>query len=163
MAGMDKTARQVLALAEPLMEALVTGEGCELVDMTYQREPQGWVLRVYIDRPGGVTIADCQSISRQAGDMLEGKDVIRHAYNLEVSSPGLNRPLRKSADFERFAGQRVRIKMAPDVQGRRNFLGKLTGCADGLVHLDVDGVSVQLPLDSISRAHIEYEFSSKKK
>ena len=163
MAGMDKTARQVLALAEPLMEALVTGEGCELVDMTYQREPQGWVLRVYIDRPGGVTIADCQSISRQAGDMLEGKDVIRHAYNLEVSSPGLNRPLRKSADFERFAGQRVRIKMGPDVQGRRNFLGKLTGCTDGLVHLDVDGVSVQLPLDSISRAHIEYEFSSKKK
>jgi len=163
MAGMDKTARQVLALAEPLMEALVTGEGCELVDMTYQREPQGWVLRVYIDRPGGVTIADCQSISRQAGDMLEGKDVIRHAYNLEVSSPGLNRPLKKSADFERFAGQRVRIKMGPGVQGRRNFLGMLTGCTDGLVHLDVDGVSVQLPLDSISRAHIEYEFSSKKK
>ena len=163
MAGMDKTARQVLALAEPLMEALVSGEGCELVDMTYQREPQGWVLRVYIDRPGGVTIADCQSISRQAGDMLEGKDVIRHAYNLEVSSPGLNRPLKKSADFERFAGQRVRIKLDPGVQGRRNFLGKLIGCTDGLVRLDVDGVSVQLPLDSISRAHIEYEFSSKKK
>lgn len=159
---MDKTARQVLALAEPLVQALATGEGCELVDMTYQREPQGWVLRIYIDRPGGVTIADCQSISRQVGDVLEGKDVLRNAYNLEVSSPGLNRPLKKSADFERFAGQRVRVKTRVAVEGCRNFFGQLTGCADGLVYLDVDGVSVQVPLDSISRAHIEYDFSSKK-
>jgi ribosome maturation factor RimP len=162
MTGMDKTARRVLALAEPLVEALATGEGCELVDMTYQREPQGWALRVYIDRPGGVTITDCQGISRQIGDVLEGKDILRDAYNLEVSSPGLNRPLKKSADFERFAGQQVRIKMSVAVDGRRNFLGKLTGCEDGLVCLDVDGVSVQVPLDSISRAHIEYDFSSKK-
>ena len=159
---MDKNVRRVLALAEPLVEALATGEGCELVDMTYQREPQGWVLRVYIDRSGGVTIADCQGISRQIGDMLEGKDVLRNAYQLEVSSPGLNRPLKKSTDFERFAGQRVRIKTRVAVQDRRNFLGQLTGCADGLVCLDVDGVGVQVPLDSISRAHIEYDFSSKK-
>ncbi len=159
---MDKNARRVLSLAEPLVEALATGEGCELVDMTYQREPQGWVLCVYIDRPGGVTLADCQGISRQIGDVLEAKDVLPNAYNLEVSSPGLNRPLKKSADFERFAGQRVRIKTRVAVQDRRNFLGKLTGCADGLVCLDVDGVSVQVPLDSISKAHIEYDFSSKK-
>jgi len=161
--GMDKTSRQVLAVAEPLVEALVTGEGCELVDMTYQREPQGWVLRIYIDRPGGVTIADCQTISRQIGDMLEGKDALRDAYNLEVSSPGLNRPLKKKVDFERFAGQRVRIKTRVAlVGGRRNFLGQLTGCTDGLVCLDMDGESVQVPLDSISKAHIEYDFSSKK-
>ncbi len=159
---MDKAARKVLALAEPLVEALVLDEGCELVDITYHREPQGWVLRIYIDRPGGVTIADCQGISRQVGDMLEGKDVLRNAYNLEVSSPGLNRPLKKSADFERFAGQRIRIKTRVAVEGRRNFLGQLTGCADGLVFLDVDGVSVQVPLDSIGKAHIEYDFSSKK-
>jgi ribosome maturation factor RimP len=162
MTGMDKTARRVLALAEPLVEALATGEGCELVDMTYHREPQGWVLRVYIDRLGGVTVADCQGISRQIGDVLEGKDVLPNAYNLEVSSPGLNRPLKKGADFERFAGQRVRIKTRVAVEGRRNFLGQLTGCADGLVRLDVDGVSMQVPLDSISKAHIEYDFSSKK-
>ena len=159
---MDKTARQVLALAEPLIEALVTDEGCELVDLVYQREPQGWLLRVYLDRPGGVTIADCQTVSRQIGDMLEAKDIMRSAYNLEVSSPGLNRPLKKAADFERFAGQRVRIKMRAAVEGRRNFLGRLIGCTDGLVALDVDGASVQLPLDIISRAHIEYEFNSKK-
>jgi ribosome maturation factor RimP len=162
MTGMDKTTRQVLALAEPLIEALVADEGCELVDITYQREPQGWVLRVYIDRPGGVAIADCQRISRQIGDTLEGKDVMRSAYNLEVSSPGLNRPLKKSADFERFAGQRVRIKTRVAVQGCRKFLGQLTGCTDGMVHLDVDGKSMQVPLDSISKAHIEYDFSSKK-
>jgi len=159
---MDKAARKVLALAEPLVEALVLDEGCELVDITYHREPQGWVLRIYIDRPGGVALADCQGISRQVGDMLEGKDVLRNAYNLEVSSPGLNRPLKKSADFERFAGQRVRIKTRVAVEGRRNFLGQLTGCVDGLVCLDVDGVSVQVPLDSIGKAHIEYDFSSKK-
>ncbi len=159
---MDKTVRQVLSVAEPLVEALATDEGFELVDMTYQREPQGWVLRVYIDRPGGVTIADCQSISRQTGDMLEGKDVLRNAFNLEVSSPGLNRPLKKSADFERFVGQRVRIKTRIAVQGCRKFLGQLTGCVDGLVCLNVDGVSMQVPLESISKAHIEYDFSSKK-
>ena len=162
MTGMDKTTRQVLALAETLIEALVADEGCELVDITYQREPQGWVLRVYIDRSGGVTIADCQRISRQIGDTLEGKDVMRSAYSLEVSSPGLNRPLKKSADFERFAGQRVRIKTRVAVLGCRKFLGQLTGCTDGMVHLDVDGMSMQVPLDSISKAHIEYDFSSKK-
>ena len=159
---MDKTARKVLSLAEPLIETLVTGEGCELVDLVYQREPHGWVLRVYLDRPGGVTIADCQAISRQIGDVLEAKDVMRHAYNLEVSSPGLNRPLKKAADFERFAGQRVRIKMRDAVDDRRNFLGRLIGCTDGLVNMDVDGTSLQLPLEGISRANIEYDFDSKK-
>jgi ribosome maturation factor RimP len=159
---MDKNARKVLAMAEPLIEALVAGEGCELVDVTYNREPQGWVLRVFIDSPGGVVISDCQGISRQLGDILEGKDVMGSAYSLEVSSPGVNRPLKKSADFERFAGQRVRIKTRVAVQGCRNFLGQLIGCTDGLVHLDVDGMSMQVPLDSISKAHIEYDFSSKK-
>ena len=159
---MDKTARKVLSLAEPLIETLVAGEGCELVDLVYQREPHGWVLRVYLDRPGGVTIADCQAISRQIGDVLEAKDVMRHAYNLEVSSPGLNRPLKKAADFERFAGQRVRIKMRGPLDGRRNFLGRLIGCTDGLVSLDVDGASLQFPLEGISKAHIEYDFDSKK-
>ncbi|MBM4310859.1 MAG: ribosome maturation factor RimP [Deltaproteobacteria bacterium] len=162
MTDMHKAARQVLSVAEPLIETLVTDEGCELVDVTYHREPQGWVLRVYIDRTGGVTIADCQSISRQLGDMLEARDVMRHAYTLEVSSPGLNRPLKKAADFERFAGQRVRVKTKAAVQGRRNFLGKLLGCADGLVQVDVDGTGVRLPLDSIGRANIEYDFSGKK-
>jgi ribosome maturation factor RimP len=162
MTGVDKTAQKVLALAEPLVEALVADEGCELVDITYQREPQGWVLRIYIDRPGGVTVDDCQAVSRQVGDMLEGKDVLRYAYNLEVSSPGLNRPLKKAADFERFAGQRVRIKTSAAVEGRKNFSGKLTGYADGLVCLEIDGENVRLPLDSIGKAHIEYDFSCKK-
>jgi len=162
MTDMYMAARQVLSVAAPLIEALVTDEGCELVDVTYHREPQGWVLRVYIDRPGGVTIADCQGISRQLGDMLEARDVMRHAYNLEVSSPGLNRPLKKATDFVRFAGQRVRVKTKAAVQGRRNFLGKLLGCADDLVQVEVDGISVRLPLDSIGRATIEYDFSSKK-
>ena len=159
---MDKTARKVLAMAEPLIEELAAGEGYELVDVTYQREPQGWVLRVYIDKNGGVTISDCQGISRQLGDILEGKDVMRSAYNLEVSSPGINRLLKKPADFERFAGQRVRIKMRVAVEGRKNFLGKLTGCSDGQVHLDMDGESVQVPLEDISKAHIEFDFGSKK-
>jgi ribosome maturation factor RimP len=159
---MDKTARQVLSLAEPLIETLVAGEGCELVDVVYQREPQGWVLRVYLDRPGGVTIADCQAVSRQIGDVLEAKDVMRHAYNLEVSSPGLNRPLKKAADFERFAGQRARIKMRDALDGRRNFLGRLIGCMDGLVNLEMDGANVELPLEGISKAHVEYDFDRKK-
>lgn len=162
MTDMQKAGRQVLSAAEPLIESLVTDEGCELVDVTYHREPQGWVLRVYIDRSGGVTIADCRSISREIGDMLEARDVMRHAYNLEVSSPGLNRPLKKAVDFERFAGSQVRVKTKAVVQGRRNFLGKLLGCTDDLVHLDIDGTRVSLPRDSIGKANIEYDFSGKK-
>lgn len=160
--GADKIARQVLAAVEPLIETLVAAEGCEVVDLTYRREPQGWVLRVYIDRSGGVSIGDCQAVSRQIDDMLEARAVMRGAYNLEVSSPGLNRPLRKAADFERFAGSRVRIKTREPVQGRRNFLGTLRGCAEGAVRVDIGGTDVLLPLDSISRANIEYNFSGKK-
>jgi len=162
MTEMHKAARQVLGVIEPLIEALVTDEGCDLVDVTYHREPHGWVLRVYIDRTGGVTIADCQSISRLIGDMLDARDVMRYAYNLEVSSPGLNRPLKKAVDFERFTGRQVRVKTKTAVQGRRNFLGKLLGCTDGLVKLDSDGTSVFVPLDTIGRANIEYDFSGKK-
>ncbi len=162
MTDMNKAARRICALAEPLIEALVTDEGCELVDVTYRREPQGWVLRVLIDRTGGVTIADCQAISRLIGDMLDAREVMRYGYNLEVSSPGLNRPLKRAADFERFAGRQVRVTTKAAVQGRRNFLGKLLGCADGLVTLDIDGTRVHLPLDSIGRANIEYDFSGKK-
>ena len=150
---------QVFDIACPVVEDI----GFELIDVEYLSMNGRWILRLYVDKEGGITIDDCVSVSRELGDLLDVKDVINNEYVLEVSSPGLNRPLKKSADFERFAGQRVRIKMVSGVQGRRNFLGKLIGCTDGLVHLDVDGVSVQLPLDSISKAHIEYEFTSKKK
>ena len=125
--------------------------GYELVDV--QASNGGRLLRLFIDKPGGVTLDDCAAISRHLTRVLavEGIDYDR----LEVSSPGLDRPLRKEADFARFAGQRAEIRMrTPDASGRRKFAGVLRGAAGGRVSLEIDGQSVELALDDMDRAKL---------
>ncbi len=96
---------QIRQQLEQLAEALVASEGMELVDLEYRRQGRRWMLRLFVDKDGGVTLDDCANISRELGDLLDVKDVIPQAYVLEVSSPGLNRRLRKKEDFSRFAGR----------------------------------------------------------
>ena len=111
------------------------------------------MLRLFIDKPGGIGVDDCASLSRQLARVfeVEGVDYER----LEVSSPGLDRPLRKASDFARFAGQRADVRMrTPDATGRRRFVGVLRGAAAGRVDMDVDGQAVQLALDDIDRARL---------
>ncbi len=148
---------------EPVLEDL----GYECVDIEFKREPQGQVLRIFIDKPGGVTLDDCVSVSREVGSLLEVDDPIPGAYRLEVSSPGLDRPLTKPADFERFAGQQIkvktRIKLDPDQRGqeRKTFQGTLLGMAENGVRIeqtDKRGGEIVLALEDISRAHLEPEF-----
>jgi ribosome maturation factor RimP len=133
----------------------VAGLGYELVDV--QASNGGRMLRVFIDKPGGVTVDDCAAVSRQLSRVLpvEGVDYDR----LEVSSPGLDRPLRKADDFVRFDGQRAELRMrTPDATGRRKFVGVLRGSGDGRVNVELDGTQdrqqVALALDDIERARL---------
>ncbi|HHD62929.1 MAG TPA: ribosome maturation factor RimP [Desulfobulbaceae bacterium] len=131
--------------------------GVELVEIQYQREGHGWVLRFFIDREGGVTLDDCAGVSREVSRYLEVEDPIEHAYHLEVSSPGLERPLKKKNDFVRFVGRRARIKMREKRDGQRVFIGTLQGVKDGDVLLHVDGRLHCFPLADISRARLILE------
>jgi len=128
--------------------------GYELVDV--QASNGGRMLRLFIDKPGGIGVEDCAAVSRQLSRVfeVEGVDYER----LEVSSPGLDRPLRKAADFDRFAGQKAELKMrTPDASGRRKFVGVLRGTEDGQVRVDVEGSTVSLALADVDRARLKPE------
>ena len=136
---------------ENLVEPAVSGMGYELVDV--QASNGGRHLRLFIDKPGGVTLEDCAAISRHLTRVLavEGIDYER----LEVSSPGLDRPLRKEADFARFAGRKAEIRMrTPDATGRRKFAGVLRGMEAGQVSMELEGQTVRLALDDVDRARL---------
>lgn len=139
-----------------MVQPVVTGMGYELVDV--QASNGGRLLRLFIDKPGGVGLEDCAAVSRQLSRVfeVEGIDYER----LEVSSPGLDRPLRKGADFARFAGQKAEVRMrAPDASGRKRFVGVLRGAEGGRVMIEVkgqelDGQTVALELEGIERARL---------
>jgi len=136
---------------ENVIEPVVAGMGYELVDV--QASNGGRFLRLFIDKPQGINVDDCAAVSRQLARVLEveGIDYDR----LEVSSPGLDRPLRKAADFARFAGQKAELRMRrPDAGGRRKFVGVLRGAEAGQVNLEVDGQAVALALDDVERAKL---------
>lgn len=142
-----------------VVEATLAGMGFELVDA--QVSNRGRLLRIFIDRPGGITVDHCAEVSRHLSHVLavEGIDYDR----LEVSSPGLDRPLRKAADFERFSGQEVDMRMkAPDATGRRRFQGRLQGVAEGIVTVEVEGRAVSLKLDEIDRARLVPDLGMRK-
>ena len=150
-----RVVERVTAAARPLAEA----EGLELVGVEYLREPGGWVVRVYLDKPGGITLDDCQRVSQQLGDLLDVEDPTDHAYTLEVSSPGLDRPLVSEADFARFAGRTVRLQTEAPVEGQRRFRGRLLGIAGGAVQLELEGARrVEIPHAAIQRARLVVEW-----
>ena len=99
--------------------------GLELVDVQFHREGHGWVLRLFIDREGGVTLDHCSKVSREISDYLDVEDVIEQPYHLEVSSPGLDRPLRDLRDFKRFCGNNARVKLREQINGQRVFIGRI--------------------------------------
>jgi ribosome maturation factor RimP len=130
----------------------------ELVHLEMKREPRGWLLRLFIDKDGGVTLGDCARVSRQLSAQLDVDDPIQERYTLEVSSPGLDRPLWSDRDYERFRGRRIRLSTHGPLGGRRHFLGRLVGLLDGEVRLILDGGGeVAVPRDQVARARLEVE------
>src|SRR3954465_2415092 len=145
------SAVDLMAAVEAVVEPVVAGMGYELVDL--QAANGGRMLRLFIDKPGGIGVEDCAAVSRQLSRVLEVEGV--HYERLEVSSPGLDRPLRKGVDFARFSGQRADVRMrTPDATGRRRFVGVLRGAAEGRVSMEMDGQTVQLALDDVERARL---------
>ena len=136
------------------LESTLTGLGYELVD--FERSGKGRLLRVYIDKPGGIDVEDCATVSNHLSRVLtvEGIDYDR----LEISSPGLDRPLKKEQDFTRYAGHKARIKTRLPVEGQRNFVGVLRDARAGKVELEIEGKTVSLDLSNLDRARLEPQF-----
>jgi ribosome maturation factor RimP len=153
-----ETGSSVTARLRTLAAATLPGLGLELVHLTYRREGKGWILRLMIDREGGVSMDDCAAASNQMGAVFEVEDIIPHAYNLEVTSPGLNRPLFTADDYRRFAGNKVQIRTHRPVEGRRQFCGSLENCDDDIVTLCLpEGGTVSLPLADIADGRLELD------
>jgi ribosome maturation factor RimP len=171
-----------------ITEPVCTDSGYELVDVEYTRGPSGWIVRVYIDRrpdlahvQGGISFEDCTRLSRQLGAVLDVEDPVPHAYSLEVSSPGLDRPLRTAAHFQRYLGETAKVVLAEPLGGRRNFKGVLrgieplpgqsddqsddqsdqttNGAATTLV-MEVEGNEFRLPLADVASARLVPDWDS---
>lgn len=143
-----------------LVEPLITELGYELVDLQYGREGGRYILRLFIDRPEGIDLNDCEKVSRTVGAILDREDCIPNSYYLEVSSPGLERPLKKEADFKRFAGRKVKIRTFAPIDGQRNFQGRLLGYHEGQVEVQIDdGRSLVIPLAQITTARLVFNLA----
>lgn len=148
----------ILARIGPTVNRIVEFAGLELVHLEFRREGVGLVLRLYIDKEGGVGLADCAQVSRQVSAQLDVDDLIQSRYTLEVSSPGPDRPLTHDRDFERFAGHRARVTTHAPIDGQKNFIGRLEGLEAGSVRLVLeDGRTVAIPRDRIARARLHEE------
>jgi ribosome maturation factor RimP len=156
-----------LAVIRAAAERVATAHGLELFDLELTRESQGWVVRVTIDRPGpasspeeSVSIEDCAVVSRELGTILDVDDPLDRSYLLEVTSPGLDRPLRGEADFRRFAGRQASIVLEAPLGGQSYFSGRIRGVEDGQVVLLIGKRQREqrLPFSAIKRARLEVEF-----
>ena len=146
--------QDLTSLFEPVVESM----GYELVGVEYLGGSGHATLRVYIDRDSGVNLDDCAEISHQISGILDVEEPISQAYDLEISSPGINRPLFKLADFEKYLGRQAKIKLNLGLQGRKKFCGELQGVTDtGTVKINVDGDYFDLPFAYIAKANLTNE------
>jgi ribosome maturation factor RimP len=153
---MSDAVEQVRQLLDPILESM----GLMLWDLEFQKQGPHWLLRVFIDREtGGVTLTDCETVSRDLSAALDVEDIIAHAYTLEVSSPGLDRTLSKPEHFIRFAGSAVKIKTYQAINNEKVFRGKLLGMTDSVVKIELEsGTVLEIPMSNITKASLEVEF-----
>jgi ribosome maturation factor RimP len=155
---MDATVTRVWELAAPLAE----GEGMEIVDIEFRREGGrgGRVLRLYLDKEGGPNVDDLSRVSRQLSELLDSQDAVPGAYTLEVSSPGINRPLKRPEHFARFIGKRIRVRTRVIIDNRRSFLGILQQVLEDRITLSQDGKEYQIPFSMIEKSNYEHDWSA---
>lgn len=148
---------KIEAVVENLVAEIIAGSNLELVDVEYVKE-RDWYLRVFLDKEAGIEIDDCQWVSEKLEAKLDETDLIKDHYYLEVSSPGLDRPLRKERDFIRHAGDKVEIKTYEPINGQKLVVGKLIGLVDGTVQLELDGQTVSIPKEKTAQIRLHLEF-----
>ena len=146
--------KALLQRIRTLIEPVIEMEKCDLVGLEFAFERGGLVLRIFIDKPGGVQVGDCARISRACSPELDVDDPIAGRYRLEVSSPGIDRPVERLQDFERFTGYRAKIKMGPDAP-RKKYTGVLKGITGDLIQVEVDNALVELELNHIDKVRLD--------
>lgn len=142
---------------EDLITPALNTEGLELVDVEYKKEGKDWALRVFIDKPGGITLQDCQATSHRVEDMIEIDGLIPSHYVLEVSSPGLDRLLKKEKDFLKYKGRRIRLTTFSPINHQKKFKGTIQDCKEDTLILEDRQKVVQIPLTNIAKARLEIE------
>lgn len=143
---------------EELVTPVIIENHLELVDVDYKKEGKNWFLRIFIDKEGGVTVDDCTQVSRHIEDLIDVEEVVPTSYVLEVSSPGLDRPLKKAKDFLRFKGKRAHITTYTPIHQQKNFKGTIRDFQKDILFLDIDNQSVEIPRNQIAKARLEIEF-----
>lgn len=154
----DRTVSRIWELATQIAD----GEAMEVVDVELRREGSrpGRVLRLYLDKQGGPNVDDLGRVSRQLSELLDAHDIVEGSYTLEVSSPGINRPLTKPDHFQRFIGKRVRIRTGDMIDGRRSFLGILNEVSGDTIRIEVEGKPYQIPFSMIEKSNYEHDWST---
>ena len=148
--AVQRASAQVVSVVEPV----VSGLGYSLIGAEFGQAENGQTLRVYIDKPEGIVMEDCAKVSRQLNAVLDVEEPIKSAYLLEVSSPGVDRPLFTEAQFAAQIGEQVKVRMTDGVNGRRNFKGQLVAVNDALAVVEVDGIDYELPVSDVEQAHL---------
>lgn len=148
---------QIEALVEKLVTGIIDGSELEVVDVEFVKERE-WYLRVFLDKPGSVELEDCQWVSEKLEAELDRLDPIKESYYLEVSSPGLDRPLKKERDFIRHQGDKVEVHTFAPIDGRKTIVGTLLGLDDDNITMNVDGSEISIPKDKTSQVRLYIEF-----
>lgn len=150
--------KKVTELTAELAAPVIAAQGCELWDVEYVKEAGTWYLRLYIDKEGGVSIDDCEAISRRVSDLLDEADPIEGSYTFEVSSAGAERPLKRASDFARFLGSPVTVRLYKNRVGRKEFAGDLAGYEDGAVLLKVGEETLRFEKGDVALVRLRVDF-----
>ena len=146
--------REIVNNVSALLMPVLVDLGYDLVECEITGSPRGRVLRLYIDTEGGISIGDCERVSRSVGDVLAVENLLPFSYSLEVSSPGLNRPIRKREDFEKFKGSEIHLRTVLPIEGRSNYRGFLMGLDGDSILLSVDGKTHSISIDNVDKARL---------
>jgi ribosome maturation factor RimP len=148
--------RETIETIERLLTPILEEDDLELIDTEFRPSGKRWLLRVYIEKEGGITISDCERVNRELGRTLDVEDVLDHPYTLEVSSPGLTRPLRTRKDFERYTGKQCKIVTSKPIEGRNDFAGEIIGTSEESVEIKGKTGVFTIPICDIKKAHLDF-------
>lgn len=149
---------EIVDRVKKIIDPILSNEGLECVDLDYRREARGWILRLYIDKEGGVKLDDCARISQEVGRILDVEIPIAIPYTLEVSSPGLTRPLKTERDYVKYQNRLIRVKTVTPIGNQRQFKGRLLKVANEGIEIDMGGGVVHIPFQNIGKANLILEF-----